>query len=112
MGHGTPPLSIILLQRDTLAPVTYMKTGVVYMGHKVDAEGIHPTNEKVEAIGNAPSPTCVNELMSYLGLLSYYGSFLPNLSTLLHSLHKLLRKEEKWEWSEECEQAFEKSKQN
>ena len=34
------------------------------------------------------------------------------LSTLLHPLHKLLRKEEKWEWSEECEQAFEKSKQN
>ena len=34
------------------------------MGHKVDAEGIHPTNEKVEAIRKASSPTCVKELMS------------------------------------------------
>jgi hypothetical protein len=50
------PMVQYLLQRDTLAPVTYMKTGVVYMGHKVDAEGIHPTNEKVEAIGKRQNP--------------------------------------------------------
>ena len=68
-----------------------MKTEVVYIGHKVDAEGIHLTNDKVEAIGKALSPTCVK------GLLNYYDSFLPNLSTLLLPLHKLLRKEEKWE---------------
>ena len=77
-----------------------MKTEVVYIGHKIDAEGIHLTTEKVEAIGKAPSPTCVEEHNSYLGLLDYYGSFLPNLSTLLHPLHKLVRKEEKWEWRE------------
>ena len=36
--------------------------------------------KKVKAIKEAPSPTCVSELKAYLGLISYYGKFLANLS--------------------------------
>lgn len=50
------------------------------------------------------------ELRSYLGLLNYYGNFIANLSTLLQPLHELLRKGVKWNWTEECEQAFVRSK--
>ena len=89
---------------------TFMQKEVVYLGHRVDAEGIHPTSEKVEAIRDAPPPTCVKELKAYLGLLNYYGSFLPNLSTLLHPLHNLLKKGEEWKWTKECNEVFEKSK--
>ncbi len=35
------------------------------------------------AIENVPTPKNVMELKSYLGLLSYYGKFLPNLATRL-----------------------------
>lgn len=50
------------------------------------------------------------ELRSYLGLLNYYGNFIPNLSILLQPLHELLRKRVKWAWTEECENAFVHSK--
>ena len=50
------------------------------------------------------------ELCSYLGLLNYYGNFIPSLSTLLQPLHELLRKGVKWAWTEECEKAFVRSK--
>ena len=53
----------------------------------------------------ASSPTNVTELKSYLGLLNYYGKFLPNLATILHPLHDLLQKDGA------CESAFLKSKQ-
>ena len=33
----------------------------VYIGHKIDAEGIHLTTEKVAEIGKAPYPTCMNK---------------------------------------------------
>ena len=52
-----------------------------YLGYKIGTDEIHPLPEKVEAIQEAPSPTCVTELKAYLGLLTYYGKFLPNLST-------------------------------
>lgn len=40
----------------------------------------------------AKSPTNVMELKSYVGLLNYYGKFLPSLVTTLHPLHDLLQK--------------------
>ena len=50
------------------------------------------------------------ELRSNLGLLDYYGNFIPILSTLLQPLHELLWKGVKRGWTEECEKAFVRSK--
>ena len=52
---------------------------------------------------NAPQPKNVKQLRSFLGLLQYYGRFIPNLSSLLHPLNSLLQKEVPWKWSSECE---------
>lgn len=65
----------------------FLQPQVTYLGHKVSKEGIQPMGDKVEAITNAPSPTNVSELKSYLGLINYYQKFLPNLSSLLAPLH-------------------------
>ena len=56
------------------------------MGHVVDEEGIHPTEEKVKAIKEAPAPTNVTQLCSFLGLVNYYNKFLPNLAANLTPL--------------------------
>ena len=56
-----------------------------YLGHKVDTDGLHLTTAKIKAVVDAPTPKNLNELKSYLGLLNYYGRFLPNLSTMIHS---------------------------
>ena len=63
-----------------------------YLGYKIDAEGLHPVAEKVQAVTEAPRPTNVQELKSFLGLLIYYSRFLPNLSTVLKPLHNLLKR--------------------
>ena len=52
---------------------------VTYLGYKIDSQGIHLIPDKIEAIKNSPSPRNVTQLKSYLGLLSYYSRFLPNL---------------------------------
>uniref|UniRef100_A0A3B3B4L9 Gypsy retrotransposon integrase-like protein 1 n=1 Tax=Oryzias melastigma TaxID=30732 RepID=A0A3B3B4L9_ORYME len=88
----------------------FMQEEVEYLGHKIDAQGLHPVQKKVEAILNAPAPTNVTELKAYLGLLNYYNKFLPNLATLLAPLHELLRQNVKWSWHRRHEEAFEKSK--
>ena len=74
-----------------------------YLGHRIDATGLHP---KVQAINEAPTPGSVQELKSYLGILNYYGKFLPNLSTTLHPLYKLLQKDFPWTWGPEHRIAF------
>ena len=73
-----------------------MVPAVTYLGHKIDAEGVHPVQDKVKAIQDAPAPKNINELKAYLGLLNYCHKFLPNLSSEIAPLYALLRKDCKW----------------
>ena len=90
----------------------FMMPTVQYLSHQIDSSGIHAAPDKVEAIVEAPVPKNVNELRSFLGLVNYYGKFIPCLSTILHPLNNLLKTGTKWEWSKECSQAFKQAKQN
>ncbi|KAJ8351825.1 hypothetical protein SKAU_G00233010 [Synaphobranchus kaupii] len=84
---------------------------VEYLGHKIDANGLHPTTGKVQAIADAPAPQDTTELKSFLGMINYYHKFLPNAATVLAPLHHLLRKNVPWRWNVEQEAAFKASKQ-
>ena len=88
------------------AQCTFLQTSVQYLGHMIDADGLHATDAKVDAIVHASSPKNVAELRSFLGLLNYYGRFIPNLSSLLHPLNSLFRHNTTWCWTKPCREAF------
>ena len=52
---------------------------ITYLGHDIDATGIHPTQEKIRAIKEAPIPENVTELRAFLGIVNYYAKVYPNL---------------------------------
>ena len=89
----------------------FLTNEVEYLGHKINAEGLQPTEEKFRAITEAQRPRNVSELKSYLGILNYYGKFLPNLASTLEPLHRLLRKGTRWHWTSEQQKSFDDSKQ-
>ena len=88
----------------------FMRTSVTYLGHKIDGAGLHPLQNKVQAIKDAPTPQSVPELKSYLGMLTYYGKFIPNLASALYPLYHLLKKDVPWKWGHEQQRAFQTSK--
>ncbi|XP_032997803.1 uncharacterized protein K02A2.6-like [Lacerta agilis] len=51
---------------------------VDFLGFRVDADGLHPTEDKVRAICDAPAPKNKAELQAFLGLLNFYHAFLPH----------------------------------
>ena len=53
----------------------------------------------------------MSQLKAFLGMLNYYAKFLPNTSSRLASLYKLLQKRVPWSWRDEQQQAFQKSKE-
>ena len=85
-----------------------MEPEVIYKGYVVNAHGRRPDPERVPAVLNAPAPKNVAAcaLQSYLGMLNYYGQFIPSLATILEPLYRLLRREARWEWKSEQEEAF------
>ena len=97
--------------RAKLSKCKFLQQEVEYLEYKVDAEGLHPANEKTEAITNAPRPTNLSELKSYLGLLNYYGKFIRNLSDIVRPLNEPQQKGKKWKWTKDCESAFKQSKE-
>ena len=88
-----------------------MKLSIEYLGHVIDSKVIHPTEEKVHAIREAPTPKNTSELKSFLGMITYYARFLSNLSSGLMPLYSLLSKQTKWCLSEQQETAFQTAKE-
>ena len=91
---------------------SFLQSSIEYLGHRVDAEGLHPTTDKLRAVVEAPTPKNIQELRSFLGLLNYYSNFIANLSAILHPLNRLLSKDNPWEWTSECETAFQEAKRS
>ena len=52
----------------------------------------------------------VGQLRSFLGLVNYYGKFLPNLASTLAPLYLLLHKHTDWRWGIDQSRAFEQAK--
>ena len=71
----------------------FLASRVEYLGHVIDKNGLHPSQEKVKAIQDAPPPKNLTELRAFLGILNYYGKFLPHLSTQLAPLHCVVAEE-------------------
>ena len=90
---------------------SFMKPSVQYLGYLVDAEGIHTSPGKVSAIVEDPRPANQQQLRAFLGLVNYYGKFLPSLSTTTYLLDCLLHIKVKWEWTEKCAESFKKLKE-
>ena len=88
----------------------FMQQSVEYLGHVVLQDGIKPMMNKVQAVRDAKTPTNVSELKSFLVLADYYGTFVPNLSTVLHHLYARLHKATPLSWDDECVKAFSKMK--
>lgn len=76
------------------------------MGYIVKNNTIKKDPRKVEAILEAPAPENVDELRQFLGMITYYARFIPNLSTITYPLRCLLRQNCQWKWDATCESAF------
>ena len=84
----------------------FMLPSVDYLGHRISSEGLQPTEDKVRAIKEAPAPTSVTQLKSFLGSVNYYHRFMPNLSSVLSPLYRLLQRTVQWTWGRAEQQAF------
>ena len=88
----------------------FMLPSVEYLGHKISDKGLQPTEGKIKAIVEAPAPQNVSQLKAFLGMLNYYAKFLPNISSRLAPLYKLLQKAVVWSWGAKQQKAFKEAK--
>lgn len=71
---------------------------IEFLGYLVDATGLHPALDKVQAIQNAPTPHNKSDSQAFLGLLKFYNSFLYHKAMVAKPLHCLLDIQAPWKW--------------
>ncbi|CAA9999561.1 unnamed protein product, partial [Nesidiocoris tenuis] len=92
------------------AKCRFFEEEVTFLGYRVDAHGVHKTNEKVAAVLNAKRPENAKMVKAFLGLVTFYGRFFPQLATCARPLYNLTKKGVEFKWDRDCEVSFEKIK--
>lgn len=87
------------------------KPEVKYMGHVLSREGLKPDPDKVQAVSEMPKPTCKQETLSLLGFVNYLAKFLPRLSEIAQPIRELTKKDARFIWSRQHDEAFEQIRQ-
>jgi hypothetical protein len=83
---------------------------VPFLGHVISPEGITVDPGKVKEVLDWRPPTSVFEVKSFLGLVGYYQRFIPNFSKIAKPITELLKKGNKYIFSDACDDAFENLK--
>jgi hypothetical protein len=72
-----------------------------FLGHIIAPHTIKPDPQKTAAVFAFPTPSCVRDLQSFLGLIGYYRRFVPHMATLAEPLYRLFKKNIPWRWGRE-----------
>ena len=85
---------------------SFFKRHIQYLGHIISKAGIQPLPEKLESIRKMPHQKNPKEAKQFLGLIGYYRKFVPHFADIARPLTQLTRHDTQYEWSENCQKAF------
>ena len=88
------------------------QTEVRYLGHVVSNRGVSTDPEKVEAVADWVPPRKQSELHSFLGTVGYYRQYIEGFATIAKPLTHLTAKNVRFQWTDECQKAFDSLKQS
>ena len=86
----------------------FLLSELPYLGLIVSGDGLKTSQKKIEAIVAMSEPTNVKELRVFLGIVNYYGRFIPKLAHEARLLNDLLQKDKKFVWGKAQRVAWEK----
>ena len=71
---------------------------------------MHPDPKKVQGITEMTAPMAKQQLQSFLGMVNYMGTFIPNLSHHTEPLRAMLKKDNMFHWEEQQTRSFQQVK--
>ena len=83
---------------------------VEYLGSVVSENGISVARRIIDAVLDFKRPTDPKGIMRFAGLANFYREHINNFADIMHPMVQLTKKDTKWKWSTECEDAFQNMK--
>ena len=94
-----------------LKKCTFGRGSLPFLGYLITTNGVSPDPDNVSRLQKLPSPTNTTETRSFLGLANYYRRFIPDFSNIARPLYNLIKKETRFQWTSDCQAAFDSLKQ-
>ncbi|GBO21259.1 Transposon Ty3-G Gag-Pol polyprotein [Araneus ventricosus] len=94
-----------------LSKCVFAQTKISFLGYEIEQGKVSPNNANIETIKKLQAPTNVKELQRFLGSVNVYNKFIPQYVKLRYPLNQLLKKDVKFNWTNECQDAFDKLKE-
>ena len=88
----------------------FMVNQGIVLGHIISKKGIEVDKAKIEMISKLPSPTNVKIVRQFLVHAGFYRRFIMDFSKIAKPLYKLLEKDAKFIWDQDCQRSFEELK--
>lgn len=88
----------------------FFRAEIKFLGHIVATEGIRPQPDNMKWMKEFPRPRNIRQLRGFLGLVYFYTRFTSKHAEETIPLLELLKKGTPWKWSQDKEDAFEKSR--
>ena len=88
----------------------FMVNQGIVLGHIISNKGIEVDKAKIDIISKLPPPTNVKTIRQFLGHAGFYRRFIKEFSKIAKPLYKLLEKDAKFVWEEDCQKSFEELK--
>jgi hypothetical protein len=74
----------------------------ILLAHIVCKQGLLVDLAKIAVIVNLPPPKTVHQLRATLGHTGYYRNFIIGYVQITAPMEKILRKDTKFQWNDEC----------
>jgi Reverse transcriptase (RNA-dependent DNA polymerase) len=85
----------------------FNKTTMEYLGLIIQEGKLSMDPVKLSGIRDWPTPTTVKQVRGFIGFANFYRRFIKKFSKLILPLNNLLRKDAKFDWNDQCQEAFE-----
>jgi len=89
---------------------TFEAKEVDYLGMIISENQIKMDLAKLEGIRDWQTPTTVKQVRSFLGFRNFYRKFIRHYTDIAPPLNDLTKKDLVWNWTDACQEAFEKLK--
>ena len=86
------------------------KRKVRFLGHYVSAKGLECLLETCKTVSEYPQPQTVKQVRSFLGIPGYYRRFIRSFAQKAAPLTYLTQKDVPFNWTEDCQEAFDQLK--
>ena len=80
------------------------------LGFLITQRGIEVDPTKIKAIIEMPTPRTEKEVRGFLGRIQFISRFVSKMTDTCDPLFKLLKKNDKFECNDQCQDAFDKIK--